>query len=238
MSFINRSDNGLIKFLAESDREQLLQSMEDIHLPRGMRISQVGRPMDYVYFLSSGIGSVMAVSETGLRAEAGMFGREGFAPTASSIGANSNPFEIIVQVEGHGHRLHIEDFQRIVAGNSSLANLLSRYIYVFAAQVSYTALANAAFKIDQRLARWILMCHDRLDVDDMPMTHEFMSLILAVRRPSVTTALHMLEGERLIRSERGRVIVRDRARLEQYAADCYGRPEKEYRALIETHRSN
>ncbi|XKM43509.1 Crp/Fnr family transcriptional regulator (plasmid) [Rhizobium ruizarguesonis] len=227
------SDNGLIKLLPEEDRRSFAERLERVFLPRGHQIAQAGEPLESVYFLSSGIGSVLAVSDSGLKAEAGMFGREGFAPTASSVGANTNPYDIVIQVEGFAHRLPVGLFQEIVADNRVFADLLSRYLYVFAAQVAYTALANAAFKIDQRLARWLLMCHDRLVADDMPITHQFISFMLAVRRPSVTTALHMLEGEGLIRSDRGRVVLRDRPGLEEYSAGSYGQPEHEYRVLLQ-----
>ena len=227
-------DNRLIAFLPEEERQSFLARLEMVHLPQGHQIAEAGKPLEFVYFLSSGIGSVLAVSDSGQKAEAGMFGREGFAPTASSVGANSNPYDIVIQVEGIAHRLPVTLFQDIVAGSRAFADLLSRYLYVFAAQVAYTALANAAFKIDERLARWVLMCHDRADTDDMPITHQFISLMLAVRRPSVTTALHMLEGEGLIRSDRGRVVVRDRPGLEQYSAGSYGQPENEYEILLQS----
>ncbi len=112
------------------------------------------------------------------------------------------------------------------------SNLLARYIQAFGSQISFTALSNAVHSIDERLARWLLMCHDRVDGDEIALTHEFISLMLAVRRPSVTTALHVLEGYKLIRSERGRITIRDRQALETFAGDAYGKPEQEYSRLI------
>jgi CRP-like cAMP-binding protein len=98
--------------------------------------------------------------------------------------------------------------------------------------MSITVLANAHYPVDERLARWLLMCHDRWDGDVLPLTHEFMAVMLAVRRPSVTTALHVLEGNRFIRAERGCVTIRDRSALEEFAGDSYGPPEREYERLI------
>lgn len=98
-------------------------------------------------------------------------------------------------------------------------------------QTSYTALSNAVHPIAERLARWLLMSDDRLD-GDLPLTHEFLSIMLAVRRPSVTTALHVLEGNGFIRAARGSIVVRDRAALEEFAGDAYGVPEAEYERLI------
>jgi CRP-like cAMP-binding protein len=107
-----------------------------------------------------------------------------------------------------------------------------RFAQVQGVQTAFTALSNAVHPINERLARWLLMCHDRHDSDEIPLTHEFLSLMLAVRRPSVTTALHVLEGNRFIRAERGHVTIRNRTALEEFAGDGYGKPEAEYRRLI------
>lgn len=93
-------------------------------------------------------------------------------------------------------------------------------------------MSNAVHPIDERLARWLLMCHDRTIGNEMALTHEFLSIMLAVRRPSVTTALHVLEGNGFIQAERGYITVRDRHGLEDFARDSYGRPDAEYRRLI------
>lgn len=106
------------------------------------------------------------------------------------------------------------------------------YIHAFGTQTSHTALSNAKHTIEERLARWLLMGHDRIDGDEIGLTHEFLALMLAVRRPSVTTALHILEGMRLVRNTRGCVVIRDRAGLEALAADAYGIPEAEYERII------
>lgn len=112
------------------------------------------------------------------------------------------------------------------------SGLLIRSSHNLATQVSYTALSNAIHHVDERLARWLLMSHDRLREDEFRITHDYMSLMLAVRRPSVTTALHVLEGNLFIRSERGAVIIRNRAAMQEFARDSYGRPEAEYKSLF------
>ncbi|MFE1602636.1 Crp/Fnr family transcriptional regulator [Methylobacterium sp. ID0610] len=115
---------------------------------------------------------------------------------------------------------------------ASLRNLLLRFVQVRGLQTNFTALSNAVHPIDERLARRLLMCHDRSPTNEMALTHDFLSLMLAVRRPSVTTALHVLEGNGFIRTERGHITIRDRRGLEEFAQDAYGRPEAEYRRLI------
>ncbi len=110
--------------------------------------------------------------------------------------------------------------------------LAVRYALTLGEQIAYTALSNAVHPIDERLARWLLMCHDRSDSDDLALTHEYMSIMLTVRRPSVTSSLHVLEGNGFIRSERGYVTIRNRKALEEFAGDAYGKPEAVYRRLI------
>lgn len=107
-----------------------------------------------------------------------------------------------------------------------------RYVQVVLVQTAHTALANAHARLEDRLCRWILMCCDRLDGDLLPLTHEFLSMMLGVRRAGVTTAIHLLEGRGLIRARRGCIEIVDRDGLKAGAADIYGVPEAEYRRLI------
>ena len=113
-----------------------------------------------------------------------------------------------------------------------MQGLFLKYVQAFMVQTAHTAICNARAKLDQRLARWLLMAHDRLDRDILPLTHEFLSLMLGVRRAGVTEAIAALEAEELIGAARGQIIVRNRKGLERKAADVYGVPESEYRRLL------
>lgn len=93
-------------------------------------------------------------------------------------------------------------------------------------------MSNAVHQVDERLARWLMMAHDRLRQNEFEITHDYMAVMLAVRRPSVTTALHVLEGNRFIRAERGSIIMRDRAAMAEFCRDAYGQPEAEYVSLF------
>jgi CRP-like cAMP-binding protein len=106
-------------------------------------------------------------------------------------------------------------------------------VHTFIVQVSQTAYANAGYSVDERLARWLLMTHDRLEHDDMPVTHEFMSIMLGTRRPGVTLAVKMLEGAGVIRATRGHIRIRDREKLEQLAGQSYGFAEREYSNIFQ-----
>jgi CRP-like cAMP-binding protein len=224
--------NRLLALLPENEFRSVHNGLEPVDLTRGFIIVEADRPIDYVYFLSRGIGSVITISSDGQRAEAGMFGREGFSPTSAGVGGTISVHEVLMQVEGHGFRMPLQGLTEALPENPVFANLLARFIQTFASQISYTALCNVTYQVDERLARWLLMCHDRVDGDEIAITHDFISLMLGVRRPSVTTALHILEGRKLIRAERGRITIRDRKGMEEFAGNAYGKPEEEYRRLI------
>jgi CRP-like cAMP-binding protein len=224
--------NRLLQVMLPDDFERLSPGLEPVPLARSQVLVEPEVEFDHAYFFERGIGSVVTISPEGLEAESGLFGRDGFAPTGIAMGADRAPFRTIVQVPGDGHRIEAGAFGEAIAASANLRNLLLRYAQALSVQTSYTALSNAVHPIEERLARWLLMSHDRADGNEVPLTHEFLSLMLAVRRPSVTTALHVLEGNRFITAERGLITIRDRARLEEFAGDSYGRPEAEYERLI------
>lgn len=226
------SRNQLLTSLSGHSLSLISSSLEALALPKDFRLASQDSRIDYVYFPESGIASVTVGVRGGLAAEAGMFGREGFSPTAVAVGGEISPHNTLMQTSGRGHRIESDKFRLLLDQDHELERILLRYMHVFATQVSYTALSNAVFKIEVRLARWLLMCHDRVDGDEFNVTHDYMSAMLAVRRPSITEALHDLEGRQLIRSARNLVRIRDRAGLEKFAGEIYGRPEKEYGMLF------
>src|SRR4051812_16952322 len=207
--------NKLLRTLPEISFATVVDHLEPVDLPRGFELSHPHEKAQYAYFPETGIASIVARSPEGQKAEVGIFGRDGMTPTSIILDAETDPYSIFMQVEGQGYRLSAEVLQKIIADDRQVQNLLSRYTQAMSVQGAYTSLSNAVHHIDERLARWILMCHDRTDGDEISLTHEFLSIMLAVRRPSVTTALHVLEGRKLIYSERGVIIVRDRAALEE-----------------------
>ncbi|MDO9416942.1 Crp/Fnr family transcriptional regulator [Pararhizobium sp.] len=224
--------NRLLSVLSAPDYALLAPYLEPVELPRLFSLSQAHTPSDHSYFPTSGIGSIVAASQDGQSAEVGVFGREGMTPTAVVLNTASDPFSIFMQVSGEGYRIRNDVFRDALRQSSVMKALLDRYAQVCAVQTAYTALSNAVHHIDERLARWILMCHDRTEGDEILLTHEFLAVMLAVRRPTVTTALHVLEGNRFIYSERGMIVIRNREALEAFAKDAYGVPEQEYHRLI------
>jgi len=229
---ISRSSNRILRSLSEADFGLLKPFLEEVEMPSRYQIALPDTLLEHVYFPDSGIGAVMSVLSDGKKAEAGMFGSEGFVPTSTIIGDRVVPYLIEMQVAGRGYRIPVDKMREATEQSTTLQVPFIKYMHVFAVQVSYTALANAKFRVEQRLARWILMCHDRVTTDVLVITHEYIAFLLGIRRPSVTTALHVLEGHKLIRSNRGTIIVVNRLGLECFAAGSYGLPEREFDRLL------
>lgn len=137
-----------------------------------------------------------------------------------------------MQAAGHGQRIKTGELRKAMRASASLQHVLLKYVQAFMVQTAHTAMSNARAKLDQRLARWILMADDRLDGNKLTLTHEFLSLILGVRRAGVTEALHALESKGLIHASRGEINVRNRKGIERAAGHSYGVPEAEFRRLI------
>jgi CRP-like cAMP-binding protein len=223
------------KFLAglpSNELALLLPHLRRVFLPRGAVMEAAGQIVSRVYFPIECVNSLIAVGSQGKRIEAGLIGREGMTGTGILVGDDQTPHDLINQIEGHALAVAVEDIRRATTAAPHLGLLAGRFCRSLAVQVAHTALANGAFGIPQRLARWLLMVHDRVDGDAFELTHEYLAIMLAIRRPSVTGALHVLEGEGLIRSTRGKIRIRHRARLVEYAGEAYGIPEAEHERLM------
>ena len=228
------ADNTLLAALPHEDLARLGRDGERIDLARNHRMEEPGRPIAHIYFPLSGLGSVVAVGDRlrDRRIEAGIFGRDGMSGTAVVLGNDRSPHETFTQIAGPALRVPADAVRGAMEASEALRRLLLLYAQVLLVQVAHTVLANGRNKIEERLARWVLMAHDRVDGDDVPLTHEFLSLMLGVRRAGVTVATHLLEGQGLIRATRGLIHVTDREGLEEMADGSYGVPEAEYRRLI------
>ena len=199
---------------------------------RGDVINEPNAPIEHVHFPERGIASIVATSDDGRRLEVGLYGREGMSGTTLVLGSDRTPHEHFYQVEGSAILVGADELGDAIQRSPPLNRLLLRYVQAFQTQITYTALSNGTYTIEERLARWLLMCHDRVDGDELPLTHEFLGLMLGVRRSSVTVALQTLEAAQVIRAQRGRQTILNRSKLEDIAGDSYGRAEAEYARLI------
>ena len=193
--------------------------LEPVRCPLAQVLVEQDAEIRFTYFLEAGIASLVPISPDGQSAEGGIVGREGYITPATILGSKTIPYKIEIQMVGDGHRIPCKALLAASHASFALRDVLLRFAQALMVQMTYSVLANAVHHIDERLARWLLMVHDRSDSDDLALTHNFMALMLAVRRPSVTTTLHVLEGNGFIRSDRGYVTIRDRAALEAFAGD-------------------
>jgi Crp-like helix-turn-helix domain len=164
--------------------------------------------------------------------EVGLIGCEGMSGTSVVLGGHSSPHLTYLQVAGDGQHIAADSLCKVLEASRTLHVMLLKYVQAFMVQTAHTAIANAQANVEQRLARWILMAHDRVSGDVLLLTHEFLSLMLAVRRAGVTEALQNLSKRRLIKTGRGEIVVLNRRGIERAAGALYGVPEAEYRRLI------
>jgi CRP-like cAMP-binding protein len=184
-------------------------------------LSEPGQRMNYAYFPTSAVVSLIYTMEDGATAEMGLVGNEGLIGIALFMGGDTTPHQAVVQIAGGTLRMRaevlLEEFER---GGPFQAALL-RYIQALFTQVSQTAVCNRLHPIEQRLARWLLMIRDRLPSDEVRMTHESLAHVLGVRREGVTLAAHHLQAAGLIRYRHGHITIMDRRGLEAAACECY-----------------
>jgi CRP-like cAMP-binding protein len=219
--------NRLLSSLSQEDFAIVQPHLEPVTLEVRHVLFKSQQTITHVFFPERGVASIVADTDEG-RFEVGMVGWEGLVGTPLVLGVDRTPHTCLVQATGEAFRIGADDLKAAMDQSHTLRALLLRFVHTFMVQVSQTAYANAGYSIEERLARWLLMTHDRLEQDDMPLTHEFLGIMLGTRRPGVTLAMQMLEGVGVIRAARGRIRVRDRAKLEQIAGHSYGFAEKEY----------
>lgn len=224
--------NLLLSTMAADDFMLLQPDLERVDVHERQDLVLADTPIEYIHFLEGGMCSIVADQEDG-PIEVGVFGREGMSATAALLGAEQTPHRSFMQINGTTSlRIAVPKLKTACRQSETLQALLLRYVQASTIQAAQTSAANAHNALPERLARWLLMCHDRLDGDLIPLTHEFMSMMLAVRRSGVTVTLHVLEGSHAVRAERGLITVIDRKRLEDIAGDSYGPAEAEYCRLI------
>jgi CRP-like cAMP-binding protein len=227
-----RPRNMLLRGLSAQDFALIRPRLERSTLQAKDVLEEVNGPIEYAYFPEDSLISVIATQRDGKAIEVGMVGREGMTGTAIVLGNGEALNECRVQLEGSALRIPAAGLRELLSRSASLHAQFLRYMQVVLVQATQTALVNSHLTVEKRLARWLLMMHDRVGENEFDLTHEFLAAMLGVRRPGVTVALHMLEGRHLIRSTRSHIGIRDRAGLEEFVASGYGIPEEHYRRLF------
>jgi CRP-like cAMP-binding protein len=215
--------NRLLAALPPDVLAALRPQLEPVELPFRKVLHKAGEPIEAVWFPETGYSSMLAYLEDGDAAEVGMVGNDGMVGLPLLLGADHDDIEAMVQSPGTALRMDAAAFRAELDRTPAFRTLLLRYALVHHGQVARTAACNGRHHIDQRLARWLLMAHDRTTGnDEFPMTHEFLSMMLGVRRAGISTTAGTLQKAGFIRYQRGCIEVTDRPGLESVACECYG----------------
>jgi CRP-like cAMP-binding protein len=229
----NQQRNAILNALSPTDFALLQPHLRSVPLPFRHRMQSANRRIKTVFFIESGLGSVVAIGGGERRqAEVAVIGREGMTGLPVVLGAHRAPCDVFMQVEGSGQSIGAYQLYEAMDQSVTMLRCFLRFAHVFTVQSSYTALANAKGTIEERLARWLLMAHDRLGSDTLALTHEFLALMLGVRRAGVTIALQHFEAKAILKTARGAVTVADREGLAECANGLYGHPEAEFERLF------
>ena len=215
--------NLILSRLSRADFQLLAPHLEAADLPVLKVLERRGSPIKAVYFPETGFASVVANGAHPI--EVGVIGREGMTGLPVVLGGDRNEHETFMQAAGHGHCIRVTQIREAMAKSRTLQGSFLRYVQAFLTQTTQTVVANGRSKIEERLARWLLMADDRIESDELPLTHEFLAMMLAVRRPGVTVAIQELERKGVVARKRGRIILLDRAALEDMCNGTYSPAE-------------
>jgi CRP-like cAMP-binding protein len=224
--------NRLLTAMLPDDFSLLQPHLEPVSLKLDQIVVEPHKHNEIVYFPENALCSMVAITPKGECVEVAHIGSDGMSGKTLVHGLDRSPNLTVIQVAGPALRMPSGVLSGALEASVSLRGILARYAFVVSIQVAHTALANGRFRLNERLARWLLMCHDRLDGDDLAITHEYLSLMLGVRRAGVTEAVQIIEGVGIIKAARGKIRILDRLALEDLAGECYGVPEAEYARLI------
>ncbi len=225
--------NLLLNALALNDYAAIEPLLERTELNEGDLLARQGDPIAFVCFPEAGVTSLADVLPDGSRVDVALIGREGMTNAQIFLGCEQAPHEASVEIGGGASlRIWAEDLKSFCSRNPSATSVFLRFIHTLSLQTSRTLASNLHLSVEKRLSRWLLMCHDRVEGDEIRVFHQHLGRMLGVRRASVTNALHALEGMGALKSCRGRIVMRDRLQLEEMAGDFYGFAETKYNELI------
>ena len=224
--------NQLLAALPPDIQRNWMPLLEAVALPLGKVLYESGSTMRHVYFPTTAIVSLLYVLEDGASAEIAVVGHEGIVGISLFMGGESTPSRAVVQSAGRGYRLPASALMQEFNQAGAVMHLALRYTQALITQMAQTAVCNRHHSLDQQLCRWLLLSLDRLPSSDLVMTQELIANMLGVRREGVTEAAGNLQRAGLIRYQRGRISVLDRAGLEQRTCECYAVVKKEYARLL------
>ena len=224
--------NRILAALSEHEYERLSPHLETVFLGPGEILYDCLEPLRYVYFPIDAVILLLSTMEDGATTEVGVVGSEGMLGVSASFGVNTTPNQAMVLVAGRAVMMRTEALAELFDRGGPLRTILLRYMQALFIQVSQTAACNRAHQLEGRLCRWLLMIHDRLGSDILPLTQEVIANMLGTRRPYVTVAAGQLHKQGMIHCHRGQITIIDRQTLEARACECYRVVKREFDHLL------
>jgi CRP-like cAMP-binding protein len=228
-------DNRILASLLPEERERLLTQMEYVRLPLGQTIIAPEEPIPYVYFPTGAMISLVSLMEDGKSVEAGVIGCEGMAGLPAVLGGGTTPMRSVVQIAGSAYKMRAGAAKAEFDRGGALQKALHRYVQALFVAFSQSAACNRLHPTEGRLARWLLIASDAVGVETLPLTHEYLAVMLGMRRAGVTEACLLLRDWGFIDYRRGQIQITDRQGLEGKACECYQIVKKEFDRVLGAH---
>jgi CRP-like cAMP-binding protein len=227
-----RTGNHLLNLLTSVNFRSLEPMLEKKELKTGEVLYEARAPINFVYFPINCVLSAVTVMSDGHAIEVATMGNEGLSGLATLAPVATSPHRVFAQIAGEALRVNAASFNKECGGNPDLGKIMTSYQQAFLFQISQSVACNGLHVIVERCSRWLLITHDRVDGDELTLTHEFLSFMLGVRRSSVTEVLQSLQKQDLIRYTQGRITITNRPGLEELACECYRCVRDEYDRLL------
>jgi CRP-like cAMP-binding protein len=224
--------NKILAALPAEEYERLRAHLTPVSLELGATLYNQAERIKYVYFVNTGVVSHVTNMEDGGSVEVGLVGRDGIIGLPIAFGDDVSPNHAVVQIAGGALRMEASVLREEFGRGGRFQSLLLRFTLAANKQVSQTAACNRSHNVGDRLARWLLMCHDRVEGDELELTQEFIAQMLGTRRSGVSEAAILLQAAGLIRYSRGHITVLDRERLKEFACECYEVVRVEFERLL------
>jgi CRP-like cAMP-binding protein len=224
--------NRLLGLLSLKDYKRLHRHLRWTPLEYRQSLYRANKRVGFVYFIETGVGSLVNTMANGQAAEVGTIGNEGLVGLPLVFGDHRAPTSVYVQVPGAGLRMKAALFEKELARSTSMRTVMLHYAHAFFNQVAQSAACNRFHSLEQRCCRWLLMTHDRMDSDEFLLTQEFLAMMLGVRRAGVTAAAGALQRAGLITYKRGNITIVDRPGLIRRSCECYQVSKKEFDRLL------
>ncbi len=224
--------NYLLASLDEVERSRLQEMLEPVSFDLGTVLYESGDKLDFAYFPTTAVVSLLYIMENGATAEIGIIGNDGILGVPLFLGGDSTSSRAIIQSSGDAYKMKPNDLLDEFKRAGRFQDILLRYTQALMTQISQTAVCNRLHAVEEQLCRWLLLSHDRLDSDKLVMTHDLISNMLGVRREGITLAAKKLAAKKLIKNTRGTIEILDRHGLEDAACECYEIVNSEYNRLL------